>query len=143
MIMTCSSCSPQIQKYGADPASIQWKVVRGDTATLEVEFLEIDESTPFDTDGWTYKATSYDPTGSVLDNLTVTATTGSVIITADSCITEKWGLGYKTVVAELPFDLQITIPGQAMTGYQSEDTVWTPVIGTICVLGDVTPGGSL
>ena len=143
MIMTCSSCSPQIQKYGADPASVQWKVVRGDTATLEVEFLEIDESTPFDTDGWTYKATSYDPTGSVLDNLTVTATTGSVIITADSCITEKWGLGYKTVVAELPFDLQITIPGQAMTGYQSEDTVWTPVIGTICVLGDVTPGGSL
>jgi hypothetical protein len=143
MIMTCSSCSPQIQKYGADPASIQWKVVRGDTATLEVEFLEIDESTPFDTDGWTYKATSYDPTGSVLDNLTVTATTGSVIITADSCITEKWGLGYKTVVAELPFDLQITIPGQAVTGYQSEDTVWTPVIGTICVLGDVTPGGSL
>jgi hypothetical protein len=143
MIMTCSSCSPQIQKYGADPASVQWKVVRGDTATLEVEFLEIDESTPFDTDGWTYKATSYDPTGSVLDNLTVTATTGSVIITADSCITEKWGLGYKTVVAELPFDLQITIPGQAATGYQSEDTVWTPVIGTICVLGDVTPGGSL
>ena len=141
--MTCSSCSPQIQKYGADPASVQWKVVRGDTATLEVEFLEIDETTPFDTDGWTYKATSYDPTGSVLDNLTVTATTGSVIITADSCITEKWGLGYKTVVAELPFDLQITIPGQAMTGYQSEDTVWTPVIGTICVLGDVTPGGSL
>ena len=42
MIMTCSSCSPQIQKYGADPASVQWKVVRGDTATLEVEFLEVD-----------------------------------------------------------------------------------------------------
>jgi hypothetical protein len=38
----------------------------------------------------------------------------------------------------LPFDLQITIP--AATG---EDTVWTPVIGTICVLGDITPGGSL
>lgn len=136
--MTCSSCSPQIQKYGADPASIQWKVVRGDTATLEVEFLEIDESTPFDTDGWTYKATSYDPTGSVLDDIPVTATTGSVVITADACLTEKWGTGYKTVVAELPFDLQITIP--AATG---EDTVWTPVIGTICVLGDITPGGSL
>jgi hypothetical protein len=138
MIMTCSSCSPQIQKYGADPASVQWKVVRGDTATLEVEFLEIDETTPFDTDGWTYKATSYDPTGSVLDDLMVTATTGSVVITADACLTEKWGIGYKTVVAELPFDLQITIP--AATG---EDTVWTPVIGTICVLGDITPGGSL
>ena len=136
--MTCSSCSPQIQKYGADPASVQWKVVRGDTATLEVEFLEVDETTPFDTDGWTYKATSYDATGSVLDDLPVTATTGVAMITVDPCITEKWGTAYKTVVAELPFDLQITIP--AATG---EDTVWTPVIGTICVLGDITPGGSL
>jgi hypothetical protein len=138
MIMTCSSCSPQIQKYGADPASVQWKVVRGDTATLEVEFLEIDETTPFDTDGWTYKATSYDATGSVLDDLPVTATTGVAMITVDPCITEKWGTAYKTVVAELPFDLQITIPAAS-----GEPTVWTPVIGTICVLGDITPGGSL
>ena len=136
--MTCSSCFPQIQKYGADPASIQWKVVRGDTASLEVEFLEIDETTPFDTDGWTYKATSYDATGSVLDDLPVTATTGVAMITVDPCITEKWGTAYKTVVAELPFDLQITIPAAS-----GEPTVWTPVIGTICVLGDITPGGSL
>ena len=136
--MTCSSCSPQIQKYGADPASVQWKVVRGDTATLEVEFLEIDETTPFDTDGWTYKATSYDATGSVLDDLPVTATTGVAMITVDPCITEKWGTAYKTVVAELPFDLQITLPAAS-----GEPTVWTPVIGTICVLGDITPGGSL
>jgi len=136
--MTCSSCSPQIQKYGADPASVQWKVVRGDTASLEVEFLEIDETTPFDTDGWTYKATSYDATGSVLDDLPVTATTGVATITVDPCITEKWGTAYKTVVAELPFDLQITIPAAS-----GEPTVWTPVIGTICVLGDITPGGSL
>ena len=136
--MTCSSCSPQIQKYGADPASVQWKVVRGDSASLEVQFLEIDESTPFDTDGWTYKATSYDAMGSVLDDLPVTATTGVAVITVDPCITEKWGTSYKTVVAELPFDLQITIP--AVSG---EPTIWTPIIGTICVLGDVTPGGSL
>ena len=136
--MTCSSCSPQIQKYGAEPASVQWKVVRGDTATLEVEFLEVDETTPFDTDGWTFKATSYDPTGSVLDDLTVTATTGVATITADACLTENWGTAYKTVVAELPFDLQVTIPGEG-----SSSIVWTPVIGTICVLGDITPGGSL
>jgi hypothetical protein len=141
--MTCSSCSPQIQKYGADPVSIQWKVVRGDTASLEVQFLELDETTPFDTDGWTFKATSYDPTGSVLDDLLVTATTGVVTITADACLTQNWGTAYKTVVAELPFDLQITIPGEAATGYQAEDIVWTPIIGTICVLGDITPGGSL
>ena len=136
--MTCSSCSQQIQKYGADPVSIQWKVVRGDTATLEVQFLENDETTPFDTDGWTFKATSYDPTGSVLDDLLVTSTTGSATITADSCLTENWGTAYKTVVAELPFDLQITIP--AVTG---DPIIWTPIIGTICVLGDITPGGSL
>ena len=136
--MTCSSCSTQIQKYGADPVSIQWKVVRGDTATLEVQFLENDETTPFDTDGWTFKATSYDPTGSVLDDLLVTSTTGVATITADSCLTENWGIAYKTVVTELPFDLQITIP--AVTG---DPTVWTPIIGTICVLGDITPGGSL
>jgi hypothetical protein len=141
--MTCSSCTPQIQKYGADPAIVQWKVVRGDTATLEVEFLEVDETTPFDTDGWTFKATSYDPTGSVLDDLLVTATTGVVTITADACLTQNWGTAYKTIVAELPFDLQVTIPGQAVTGYQAEDIIWTPVIGTICVLGDITPGGSL
>ena len=112
--------------------------MRGDTASLEVEFLEIDETTPFDTDGWTYKATAYDATGDVLDALTVTATTGSAVITADSCLTEKWGTAYKSVVAELPFDLQITIPT-----YGPNDTIWTPVIGTICVLGDITPGGSL
>lgn len=136
--MTCSSCFPQIEKYGADPASVQWKVVRGDTATLEVEFLEADEITPFDTDGWTFKATSYDPTGSVLDDLLVTATTGVATITADACLTENWGTSYKTVVAELPFDLQIRIPGAG-----NSSIVWTPVIGTICVLGDITPGGSL
>jgi hypothetical protein len=37
------------------------------------------------------------------------------------------------VVAELPFDLQIT----------TNEIVWTPVVGTIRVLSDVTPGGSL
>jgi len=112
--------------------------VRGDTATLEVEFLEVDETTPFDTDGWTFKATSYDPTGSVLDDLLVTATTGVATITADACLTENWGTAYKTIVAELPFDLQITIPTAG-----NSSIVWTPVIGTICVLGDITPGGSL
>jgi hypothetical protein len=112
--------------------------VRGDTASLEVQFLENDEITPLDTDGWTFKATSYDPTGSILDDLLVTATTGVATITAEPCITEKWGTSYKTVVAELPFDLQVTIPVES-----GDSTVWTPIIGTICVLGDITPGGSL
>ena len=141
--MACSSCSPSLEQYGAEPVNVQWKVVRGSNGSLVVDFLEIDETTAFDTAGWTYKATSYDATGNVLDDLPVEATTGSVTITVDSCITENWGTGYKNIVAELPFDLQITIPGETVSGVTAEDTIWTPVIGTICVLGNVTPGGSL
>lgn len=133
-----ANCCYDTQKYGANPINIQWRVVRGDTATLTVDFLDADETTAFDTDGWSYEATVYDPSGDVLDALDVEATTGSVTITADSCITENWGTGYKNVVAELSFDLQITIPNGASNNY-----IWSPIIGTISVLGDVTPGGSL
>jgi len=125
------------EKFGANPATIQWNVIRGDTATLVVEFLEDDEVTKWNVSTWEFEATAYDPSGDVLDELTVTATTGKVTITAPASITEKWGTSYKTVVAELPFDLTAHI---AVSG---EDTIWTPVVGTIRVLGDITPGGSL
>ena len=141
--MTCSYCSPALQQFGSEPVNVQWKVVRGSNGSITIDFLEIDETTSFDTAGWTYKATSYDATGNVLDDLPTEATTGSVTITVDSCITENWGTGYKNIVAELPFDLQITIPGETVSGVTAEDTIWTPVVGTICVLGNVTPGGSL
>jgi hypothetical protein len=141
--MACSSCATSLEQFGAEPVNVQWKVVRGSNGSLTVDFLEIDEITTFDTSGWTYKATSYDPSGQVLDNLPVEATTGSVTISVDGCITENWGTGYKNIVAELPFDLQVTIPGETVSGVTAEDTIWTPVIGTICVLGNVTPGGSL
>jgi hypothetical protein len=132
--MTCSYCDNSTTQYGADPINIQWKVVRGDTAVLTIDFLENDETTPLDTTGWTYKATSYDPQGNVLDNIPIEASEGSVTLTADPCITENWGKGYKNIVAELPFDVQVTIP---------DSMVWTPIIGTICVYGNVSPGGSL
>ena len=125
------------EKYGANPATIQWNIVRGDTATLVVEFLEDDEVTKWNVSTWEFEATAYDPSGDVLDQLTTTATTGKVTITVPASITEKWGTAYKTVVAELPFDLTAQIP------VAGEDTMWTPVIGTIRVLGDITPGGSL
>ena len=141
--MACSSCSPSLEQYGAEPVNVQWKVVRGSNGSITIDFLEIDETTAFDTAGWTYKATSYDPSGQVLDDLPTEATTGSVTITVDSCITENWGTGYKNVVAELPFDLQVTIPGISVSGSETPDIIWTPVIGTICVLGNVTPGGRL
>ena len=132
-------CAPTIEKYGASPANIQWTVVRGDDATLKIEFFEDDEITAYDTDGWTYLSTAYDTTGEVLDELTVTESNGYATISIPADITTNWGSQYKTVVSELPFDLQVTIPG----GSGEQDTIWTPVVGTICVLGNVTPGGSL
>jgi hypothetical protein len=141
--MACGYCSNTISQYGVEPVSVQWKVVRGNTATLTVDFLESDETTDWDTSGWTYKATSYDPQGNVLDDLPVEATTGSITLVVPSSTTERWGTTYASVVAELQFDIRVTIPGEEVSGSSSCDTIWTPVIGTICVLGNVTPGGSL
>jgi hypothetical protein len=130
-------CAPTVEKYGASPANIQWTVVRGDTANLLVEFLEDDEITPFDCSDWTFRATSYDPMGNILDNLTVTDVNNKVTITAPASITENWGTGYNQVAAELRFDLEVIIEGGSG---MDADTVWTPVVGTICVLSDMTPG---
>jgi len=124
------SCSPEI--FGANPASIKWQVVRGDTSSLRIEFFENDEVTPFDISDWDFAATTYDFRGDVLDELEVVSGNGFVDITAPADITGLWGTGYSSTVAELAFDLQVTI----------DDMIWTPVIGTITVLGDVT-GGSL
>jgi hypothetical protein len=127
-------CSPAIEKFGATPANIQWTVVRGDTATFRVDFLENDEITYFDTSDWTYAATAYDRSADVLDELEVEVHEGYVIVRALSEVTANWGSSYRSVVAELAFDLQVII--------DDEDGLitWSPVIGTICVLGDVTPG---
>lgn len=126
-----TQCSPEI--FGADPANIKWQIVRGDTSPLRVEFYQNDEVTPYDTTGWQYLASTYDFRGDVIDELQVNPGQGYVEIVASPDITALWGQGYGSVVAELAFDLQVTIDGE---------TVWTPVIGTISVLGDVT-GGSL
>ena len=131
-------CAPIIEKFGATPANIQWTVVRGDTATLVVEFLEDDEVTGFDTTDWTYKATAYDPVADLLDDLSVEADGHIVTITAPASVTELWGSSaYKQIAAELKFDLEVIIEGGSGV---NADTVWTPVLGTICVLSDITPG---
>jgi hypothetical protein len=122
-------CSPEI--FGADPANIVWQVVRGDTAKIRIEFLEDDEATYYDTTGWQYAATSYDFRGDVLDELSVTPYPGYVDIVASSEITEFWGIGYRSPAADLAFDLQVTI---------DSETVWTPVVGSIRVIADVSPG---
>jgi hypothetical protein len=129
-------CVSTIEKHGASPANVQWTVVRGDSATLKIEFFEDDEVTPYDTSDWTFSATSYDPNGDILDELTTIAENGYVEIFASSSVTENWGAtSFKSVVAELQFDLEVVIAGGSG---ENIDTVWTPVIGTICVLGDVS-----
>jgi hypothetical protein len=100
-------CSPSIEKLGASPANIQWTVVRGDTATLRVDFLEDDEVTAYDTSGWTFSASTYDPAGDFIDELVVESyDDGTVFIIASQDITANWGISkYKPMVAELRFDL--------------------------------------
>jgi hypothetical protein len=130
-----SICSPEI--FGADPVNIQWRVVRGDTGSLRVEFYEDNEVDYYDTTGWIFRATAYDQSGDILDALDCEPGEGFVDIKAYPSVTKNWGLKYLRTVAELPFDVQVTIPELI------EDNVWTPVIGTIHVLGDITPGGTL
>ena len=130
-------CTSQNYRYGSNPIDIQWDVVRGDTSSLRIDFLENDESTHFDTTDWEYKATAYDSSGDVLDLLDIKVESNHIIVSISANTSKNWGNKYSKIVAELPFDIQVDIPGDC------EDTIWTPVIGTIRVIGDVSPGGSL
>jgi hypothetical protein len=135
--MSCIDCPPETQVLGANPANIHWNVVRGDTAKIRITFFESNEVTQFDTDGWTYLATAYNPATNTYDELTVVEGDNYVDIIASPEISNSWGIGTSGTVAELSFDLEITIPAVAP---ETEDTIWTPVIGTISVIGDITRG---
>jgi hypothetical protein len=126
-----SSCENEI--FGSDPVNIRWSIVRGDTSTLRVDFLNNDETTYIDTDGWTYNASAYDRKTDIIDELEVEAFDGYAIITAPADITSLWGSTYGGLVAELTFDLEVTLN-------DADSTVWTPVIGSISVIGDVAGG---
>ena len=128
---TSATCCPD-EYFGSNPIIIKWNIVRGDTAKLRVQFLDNDEVTLFDTSDWEFASSAYDTRGDLLDELEVIEGDGYVDIVASSDITAHWGTGSGSVVAELAFDLEVII----------DDTVWTPVLGTITVIGDVT-GGSL
>lgn len=117
--------------FGSDPARITWKIVRGDTSKLWINFLESDEETGFDCDGWSYTAIAYNPKTDEEYELEVESEGYSVVIIAPADMTAEWGSTYGSVVAELLFDLQVD------TGSE----IWTPIVGTIIVIGDV--GGSL
>lgn len=117
------------------PIKINWKVVRGDTATLRVDFLENDELTFVDISDWEFAASAYDSSTQIVDDLEVVVNTGYVEIIAEPFITENWGISKNpnSLVAKLSFDLQVIT---------SDDITWTPIIGDINVIGDIT-GSSL
>lgn len=119
-------------EFGSDPMIIKWNVVRGDTSKVRVEFLENDEATVFGTSDWEYMATAYDPKTDIADELNVVVTNSYIEIVAEPDITENWGVAYGATVAELLFDLQVTTDA---------GEVWTPIVGTINVIGDIS--GSL
>lgn len=127
-----ANCSQINTSFGASPINVKWNIVRGDTAKLRIEFFENDEVTTVDSSTWELLSSAYDAKGDVLDELEVVVGEGYFEIVAASDITVNWGTGSGSVLGELAFDLEITIDG---------DTVWTPIIGTITVIGDVT--GSL
>jgi hypothetical protein len=135
--MSCESCSTT-DKFGATPANIKWTVVRGDTAKLRVQFFEDNEITAFDTSTWLYSATAYNPATQTTVALVVVPGTGYIDIVANASVTALWGTGQENILLEMDFDLEITIP-ELVSGV--EDTVWTPVIGAITVLADITPRG--
>jgi hypothetical protein len=122
-----NNCVPEV--FGANPANIKWNVIRGDTATLLIQFFQNDEVTSYDTSLWSYIATAYDSKTDTYYTLDTEIIDNSVKVTAQPAVTALWGTGVKSKVAELNFDIEVT------TG---EDVVWTPVIGTITVTGDVT-----
>jgi hypothetical protein len=114
---------------GAQPARIKWNVVRGDTSVLRIEFYEKDEKSFYDTEGWTFLSSVYDRQGRTLSSLDVDVFDGYITITATPEISETWGSGFRDRVAQLDFDVQVTI---------DEEVIWTPIIGIISVIGDVT-----
>ena len=122
-----TSCGPEL--FGADPANIRWAVVRGDTSILRVDFLENDETTYFDISDWTFASSAYDPKTDIIDELIVEDFSGYVNIIIPTDISATWGTTYSGTVAELNFDLKVTLDG---------GEIWTPVIGTISVIGNVS-----
>jgi hypothetical protein len=127
--MSCSSCSPDSPiLIGAEPQNVKWTVVRGDDVSTTFEWYEDDGVTAKNTTGWTYLASAYDPKTLTKYSLTVLSGAGYVTVSSPSTQTALWGTGSANIVAELGFDLQVTISGEK----------WTPIIGTIVVRSDIT-----
>lgn len=119
------------QVLGTKPLDIRWNVTRGDSSSIRVQFLELDEETSVDISTWIFEASAYDAKSKTFDDLEVEVDGSDVIITAPADLTEFWGRGIAKTVARLSFDLQVIV---------DRNTIWTPIVGTITVIGDVTGG---
>jgi hypothetical protein len=127
--MTCSNCSSDSPiLIGSEPSNIKWTIVRGDDASADFMWYEDDGVTLKNTTTWTYLASAYNPKTSTKYSLTCTAGTGLVTVSIPNTVSALWGTGSLSTVADLTFDLQVTIAGK----------IWTPVIGTITVRSDIT-----
>jgi hypothetical protein len=138
--MNCNQNATHV--FGSNPANIQWSIVRGDTAKLRVSFLEKNEVDQYDTTGWTYSSTAYDAKTNTSYDLTIVLVDEYIDIIANAELTELWGAEQNgTIVAELSFDLQVSLPVEDTEDPQDPwPEIWTPIIGNISVLGDVTRG---
>lgn len=125
-----NSNSPTL--IGSEPSTIKWTIVRGDDASAIFEWYEDDSVTLKNTSSWTYAASAYDPKTKTKYALICTAGTGKVTVAIPNTTSALWGTGSSAIVAELNFDLQITIAGKK----------WTPILGNIIVRSDIT-GSSL
>lgn len=130
--MSCSTCSDSVIQIGSEPSNIKWNLVRGDDASATFNWYEDDGVTAKDTTGWTYLASAYDPKTLTKYSLTVSSGAGYVSVTIPNATSALWGTGSANIVAELRFDLQVTISSKK----------WTPVIGNIVVYSDIS-GSSL
>lgn len=112
---------------GEAPAKIIWNLVRGDDSSIDITLLA-DDGLPMNTDGWTYfSKASYNGT---LYSLNTTSVDHVVTIKATANTTALWGEGKTTnPAAQLPFDLE---------AIRDDGTKWTPVIGRIVVVPDIT-----
>ena len=128
--MSCSTCSSSDSPIviGAEPQNVKWNIVRGDDISARFEWYEDDGATAKNTTGWTYLASAYDPKTATKYALTVSSGAGYVIVSAANSTTASWGTGSSSIVAELIFDLQVTVDSKK----------WTPIIGTIVVRSDIT-----
>jgi len=125
-----NNCCSDNQILGSDPISIRWNIVEGDTGSLTVDFFENNEVDRFDMTGWVFQSTVFDPKTNSTYVLDVeTLENGSIVITADASTTSSWGNQLPFQTKQLQFDIQGVFEGTV---------VWTPVIGTIVLIGDVS-----